>query len=506
MSDDLFSKVYNPDVLSCLANLSNDEVFTSPDVVNQMLDLLPQELFENPDTTFLDPACKTGVFLREIAKRLIKGLENQFPDLQERVDHIFHKQLYGIAITELTSLLSRRGVYCSKYANSDFSISKFENADGNIRFKTCKHTFKNHRCVYCGASEQEMGDEKRAGMETHAYEFIHGMKAEEVFKMKFDVIIGNPPYQLKTAGDDNGAQARPIYNLFVEKAIALRPNFVVMITPSRWMTGGWNLDDFREHLSSSNNIEELHDFPCAGDCFPGVEIKGGVCFYKWNRDYDGPCHFVTHEKGKITSESNRRLLADGMETIVRYNGAVSIVQKVRNFKEPSFSDIVSPMKPFGLPTKYNGYKERNANHPIKVYANQQVYYESRSKIEKNASLIDCYKIIVPKAVGSGNPGVDKIKPIISEPGSCCTETYVVIGPFKNEKECLNAVSYINTKFFHFMLTLHKDTQDCLKKTYRYIPNQSYDCVWTDEALFKKYGLDQEEINFIDKLIWPNLEE
>lgn len=155
MAESLFNKVYNPDVLSCLANLSNDEVFTPPEIVNQMLDMLPQELFRNPDTTFLDPACKTGVFLREIAKRLIKGLEPQFPDLQERIDHIFHKQLFGVAITELTSLLSRRGVYCSKYPNSEFSVSHFNTAEGNIRFKRLTHTWVNKRCIYCGANQEQ---------------------------------------------------------------------------------------------------------------------------------------------------------------------------------------------------------------------------------------------------------------------------------------------------------------------------------------------------------------
>ena len=259
---------YNPDVLDCIANLSNDEVFTSPRLANEMLDMLPQDIFFDPNTTYLDVASKSGVFLREIVKRLDKGLETKIPDKQERIDHILHKQVFGIAITELTALLSRRTVYCSKYAceideNDDsslwegedgrvylahsYSISQFTNADangfclnpiqGNIRYNpNCRHEYKSGTvCACCGANKKDYGEK------SHAYELLHTEKMnkkfwEELQTVEWTLIVANPPYQLSDSS--LSASAMPIYNKFVTQTEKLEPRYLSMIIPSRWMAGG----------------------------------------------------------------------------------------------------------------------------------------------------------------------------------------------------------------------------------------------------------------------------
>jgi adenine-specific DNA methylase len=240
----------NPDILTCIANLSNDEVFTPPEFANRMLDTLAEawaannggaDLWANSSVRFLDPCTKSGVFLREITSRLTKGLATQIPDLEERVDHILTKQVFGIGTTRLTSLLARRSLYCSKQANGLHSIAGgFTSEAGHIWFERTEHSWRDGRCKFCGASQKTL--DRGAGLETHAYAFIHTddiqAQIDEMFggNMQFDVIIGNPPYQLDDGG--YGTSAAPIYQLFVERALEVDPRYAVFVTPSRWMAGG----------------------------------------------------------------------------------------------------------------------------------------------------------------------------------------------------------------------------------------------------------------------------
>ena len=504
----LFNTVYTPDVLTCLANLSNDEVFTPPQVANIMLDMLPQELFCNPDTTFLDPACKSGVFLREIAKRLLKCLESQIPDLQERIDHIFHKQLFGIAITELTSLLARRSVYCSKYPNSEFSVCKFDDAQGNIRFKRIQHRWSGGKCLYCGAAQAQYNRENK--LETHAYEWIHMVKPEEIFNMKFDVIISNPPYQLSDGGG-NGASAKPIYQLFVQKAKKLNPKYMTMITPSRWFTGGKGLDEFRDEMLHDKRLRVIHDYPEASDCFSGVQIKGGVSYFLWDRDNKGDCSVYSHKGNDVFGPIERPLLEKGCDTFIRYNEAVDILHKVMKIEAESMENLVSTRLPFGLPNTYKGNKTQTNSTDLKIYVSGNdrevrgtIAYVPKCMVTKGQEMIPWHKVYIAKA-GSGSdafPHPILPKPFYGEPGTVCNESYLVIGPFKNKQECENVMSYIATKFFRFLVLQKKNSQNAAKGVYQLVPQQDFSKPWTDEELYSKYGITDAEIAFIDSMIRP----
>ena len=512
---------YNPDVLTCLANLSNDEVFTPPAVVNQMLDMLPAELFRSTKTTFLDPVSKSGVFLREIAKRLMIGLEAEIPDVRERANHIFTKQLYGISITELTSLISRRSVYCSKAANGRYSLcTEFKDPQGNIRFRSMEHTFVQGKCKYCGAAENVFGKKVRGDLESHAYEFIHNLKN---FKdMKFDVIIGNPPYQLGDGG--NAASALPIYHMFIQQAKKLNPRYMSFIVPARWLNGGRGLDDFRKEMLEEEKIKVLHDYLDSKECFSGVEIKGGVCFFLWERDYKGMCNVYTHLQNTI-KQTQRPLLESGAEIFIRSEEQVSIFHKVLSHNESSLATWLNAGRYFGFHTKIdwdkNGHlgtiqssdgkdfypiaKEQTQKENTKIYIHGGECWIDPHIIPRNANKITSYKVLIPR---SGNPGFGNTitgKPKISEPNSCSSNTYMVAipnGRNMEEQEALNLCSYIKTKFARFLVATKTSTQSTPPDAFQFVPLQDFSHPWTDAMLYDKYGLTDDEIAFIESMIRP----
>ena len=510
----ILNNKYNPDILTCLANLSSDEVFTPPSVANQMLDMLPNSIWRDEKVTFLDPVSKSGVFLRKITKRLLKGLEDKIPDVEKRLEHILKKQVYGIGITKLTSEISRRTLYCSKKANAKYSIINFDDEEGNLRFFETKHNWAGgfNNCLDCGANKDLYL--RGNGLESYAYSFIHVDKPEELFNMKFDVIIGNPPYQMTDGG--HGSSATPIYNKFVETAKQLKPRYLTMIIPSRWFAGGRGLNDFRAEMLSDRSIKEIHDFPESSDCFPGVQIEGGVNYFLWERDYSGDCEVITHEKNIITSKKKRPLLMKGTNIFIRQNQGIDIIKKVMSFKEETFSNLVSNNDPFGFDKRQaNSMKRKKPDFSLESFKGAVSFYYYNWKklglgfidpksIARNDDLLRKSKILISQNYGSGKGYPSQIinKPFIPKINSCCTETYLVIGPFKDDIVSNNVLSYIKTKFFRFLVMLKKNTQGSYKQVYEFVPVQDFSKSWDDNELYKKYNLNAEEILLIENMIKP----
>jgi site-specific DNA-methyltransferase (adenine-specific) len=507
---------HNPDVLSCIANLSNDEVFTPPELANRMLDMLAEawatshngaNLWADPTVRFLDPCTKSGVFLREITRRLVEGLKDEIPDLQERVNHILTRQVFGIGITRLTAMLARRSVYCSKHANGPHSICKaFATESGHIWFERVEHTWKDGRCIYCGASQSTLdrGEER----ETYAYAFIHAddirARINEIFggDMQFDVIIGNPPYQMKGAA--GGTSDSSIYHLFVEQALKLDPRFLSMVIPSRWLAGGRGMDDFRKTMLTGRHISHFVDYTRMATAFPGVDFEGGIGYFLWDRSHQGDCNYSLVLGDEPQPPVVRKL--DEFDVFVRDERALSILKKVRRLNEPSVADLVSGDTPFGLATNFDDYKDKPFRGSVALYLTKRgrrvVAYTTRSSIRKNLHLIDSWKVLLPEAYGDRGvvPAVVLGPSIVAPPESVCTQTYLVAGPFTSKKAAISFQSYSRTRFFRFLVSLRKITQHALRSTYSWVPQQTWDRTWTDEELYAKYGITKKEQSYIESQI------
>ena len=494
-----------PDILDCLAQLSNDEVPTPPKLARAMLDLLPDEVWSQPDLVWLDPFSKSGVFLREIATRLFEGLADWEPDFGARREHILRNMLHGASITEMTGIISRRTLYCSGSASGPHSIVHFADPQGNLPFVPATHDFQDHdRCSLCNAPKDlERGD----GRENYAYSFIHGTyPTQEMASMKFDVIVGNPPYQIDS---DGNTRTMPIYQKFVDQAIALDPRYVLMITPSRWFAGGLGLDDFRARMIADRRLAKLIDNPKIFDCFPGVKIRGGVSYFLWDREHNGDTEFSTRIDGTIRS-TMRRDLRKGDGVLVRDNRAAVIIERVAQFGYPSVEETFGPQVPFGLRTNFVGSTESPFPNSIPLVYGTHVGYVREDQLERNHAWVDRWKVLLPKA-GSGDTPLDSEgniidvvtgAPIALAPGSACTQTYFVAGLFDSAVETENYANFLATKFVRFLVLQRKVTQDITPDRFRFAPMLDMTRSWTDEELYDHFHLSQEERDYIDLTIKP----
>jgi site-specific DNA-methyltransferase (adenine-specific) len=411
-------------------------------------------------------------------------------------------------------------VYCSKYANGAHSIAKsFDSDAGNIWFERTEHTWVDGKCSFCGASQAAM--DRGEALETHAYAFIHTdnikTRMNELFgdDMQFDVIVGNPPYQLNDGG--YGTSAAPIYHLFVEQAKALEPRYLSMVIPARWFAGGKGLDEFREAMLADNRLRSIADYLSAADVFPGVGLKGGVCYFLWNRDHPGLCDVSTNFKDWPTSTATRPLMENGADIFIRFNEGLSILKKVVSVETGQaeslvmqegkrFDRLVSSRKPFALETTFKGKKTKRAGDLL-IYQNGGTGYVARDSISANTELIDKWKIYVGRAApGTGNrdtyPHRILSTPFIGEAGSICSETYLCIGPFDTKTEAESALSYLTCRLTRLLILLHKPSQDTTRKVYTFVPKQEWTKRWTDEDLYAKYGITASEIEFIEKVVRP----
>lgn len=537
-----FTKYYDPEIFISAGRKIRNIVKSADEMepterVKKISKLL--SCFKNPDKeTVLTPWKTVNMHLSDcIGGYMFFDENNEFPiEIPKFINRgTVTDEIFKNPNTKILEINSKTGLYplYSAYSIYALQCKKYDKAalTSDLLEDLWKKTMENNIFIICktpmakSITIRTLVGFKNTKVNVHYFDDLLNMLqnktkqfAERVLKpdywkmkgsnkMKFNAIVGNPPYQIRNSENEDQQNASAIYNYFVDAAKKLNPDYISMIMPSRWMTGGRGLDDFRKNMLKNNDIISLHDYVNARDCFANVEIKGGICYLLQSNNYSGKCNYFLHGEDGVF-ESKRYLDELNLGFVIRDLKAMSIIKKViysKNFE--SFSKIAGSQTPFGIVTSFKDYKDQqDVKYSMKIYGNKFIGYTKPEYIKKNVELANKYKVFVPKAVGSGVIETDVIKPICPTVPSICTQTYIIYGSFDNSIEQKNLATYMKTKFFHYMLGQLKNTQQMAPNLFALVPMQNFtdnsDINWSqnlinvDEQLFKKYNLNQEEITLI----------
>ena len=486
----------------CWYDESFDEkngVLTTPRYVDQ--GDVTRQLFDNVDlagevqTKILEINSKTGLYplyvtyslFRRRLDEYIKAecIDKETVSVQEEQvvwDDIVKDNMYVICNTPMAVGITRRTLFGFRQVDQKANI-------------------KNVQLIERASKNQE-----ELVQELKSVGFWKGNTSKQ--EMKFNAVVGNPPYQLS----GHGQKPLPIYQNFIDLARTLKPKCISIVSPSRWFAAN-DLKEFRDSIIKENKLDIIHDFADARLCFPNVEIKGGISYFRWNDDSNQYCNFFIHNDKGVT-QTMRNLSTENTEILIRDGYMIKILEKVQSKNEAKFNSLISSNDPFGFDMReehsskrvkvpyYNTPKENSAIFYYNGWRKKGVGYVDREIINKNTEWVDKVKILIPKAWGTGDTTKDWLKPFIVEKNTCCTETYLVVGPFDSLEIAENVVSYMGTKFFHFMVAIMKLTQNAMQGVYCNVPIQDFSHRWTDEDLYEKYGLDLFEREYIESLIKP----
>lgn len=483
-------RVVNMHIGDCIGgyNFYNEdysEMIEEPRVINH--GKVTNDVFNNPQVKILEINSKTGLYPLYMTYSIYRNkLNSPLATNKDYWRETVEKNIFVLCKTEMAKKITQRTLVGFKDYKANIHVE--ENIINKLKSKNDQLVSE-----LSNAITWNMNDKTMEG------------------KMNFDAIVGNPPYQVMDGG--NGSSSIPVYNSFVKLGMTLQPSYVSMIMPSRWFSGGKGLDDFRKMMLSNKNIRKLHDFMNSSECFKNASIEGGVCYFLYDKNIVGECEYVLHQAdGSIIHNKRYLQQNEKIDVLIRDEKQLKILNKILDKTEKYFSKIVYPRNPFGvseIEDKFFTSKELSTYSVLRRFNNKREvkYVNSNFIINKHKELLSKYKIFISKADGAagqiGNPIPAKIlgKPEFGDINEFCTETFLAIGPFDNKIEVNNAMEYMQTKFFRFMVGLRKN-KNMTQDTYNYVPLLNFKEKWNDEKLYAFYKLDEEDISYIEKMIKP----